>query len=145
MFGPLRIAVSCLLALALPMQGIAAVGSLDCAAHHRHAASDRRASYHAPADRAQFPSHDSRHTHAAHVNDSHADTRAAAAARAAHVELPASPCAGCGGCCMNTAVPVSLPLISAARLTGSLPPSEMSQRPGFIPDGLYHPPRIPLA
>jgi len=129
------------LAVALPVQGVAAATMLACGPHHRHSGASASPTSHAP----RSVSH---HSHL-HVPNAAAPARAAAADMkgdtATLAEAPAHKCSACASCCLSAGVATEAIVFLAvdspdlfARLVTRTPAA-------YVTEGPERPPRRVLA
>ena len=128
-----------LMALALPLQGVAAVGMQACGPMHEHAGPVAAAA------------HEAGHRHAAahSVHDDvhgHAHT-AAVELPPADAELPAAghQCGACAACCPAVALPSEVAFTAAPGGRADVIASVPARLASFVPPGLERPPRAILA
>ncbi|GAA4412201.1 hypothetical protein [Quisquiliibacterium transsilvanicum] len=114
-----------LMALALPLQGIAAVGMQACGPVHERAGQVAAAA------------HDAGHMHA------HADAEHVTAGQ----ESPAAghQCGACAACCTAAALPSAVVFAAASGAAAELIPAAPERVASFVPPGLERPPRAILA
>lgn len=128
-----------LLALALPLQGIAAAGMQACGPTHGHTGP------------VAASVHDAGHGHAgAHPvhGDVHGEAHAPAVGHpSAGAELPAAghQCGACAACCPAVALPSVLVLPAAPASESLVIASVPARLASFVPPGLERPPRALLA
>ena len=137
----LRIGLTWLLALALPMQGVAAATMAACGSRHGSASA---ASAAMPADDAGgIARHAHRHGAAiAQADDvvapaTHDTTRAKAAT--------GHGCSACASCCLNAIVPTATVSFDTLDLPDHFAPFVRVAAPPYVTDGLERPPRPRLA
>ena len=128
-----------LMALALPLQGIAAAGMQACGPTHGHTGP------------VVASAHESVHGHAA-MRSVHGDVHGEAHAPAlqhpsADTELPAAghQCGACAACCPAVALPAALVLPAVPLSETVVIPAAPARLASFVPPGLERPPRAILA
>jgi len=134
-----------LMALALPLQGMAAAGMQACGPMHERTGSAASASAaHVPGhEHAQF----SHSAHAAHSTD-HGDAHPAAADLSPEdSELPAAghQCGACASCCPAVALPSEVAFALASGAGAVVIPAAPARVASFVPPGFERPPRAILA
>lgn len=142
MLHRLRLAVLCLLALALPVQGFAAATMLLCTAHH--AVAEHQQALGLTLDQAVD-------VHPAHQDQAPADTAAKAGPHpdceqtSATSQADTKKCAACATCCAAVAFPATATVLVA--LAAAVPVLERVDTPPlwFLTDGQDRPPRPFLA
>lgn len=163
----LRRVLACVLMLAVPLQGFAAVAMLNCAPDHHNAAGPGSHASHDHAAHAASPASQvagAQHDHATHGHDGHAGlgghadeaTTMAGMNESAPVsialqsldamaQLANTSCSACASCCSGAAI-VSSMVIPAVFTAGSVPFCAATDAPvSFITDGPSRPPRPFLA
>ena len=143
----LRIVLLWLVALAVPVQGLAAATMLHCGPAHAAAdtvgAGPSRGS-HVGAD-ASFHVHAVDHQHddgdAADPDAQSTDADAAGKTAAELHKLSKSSCASCSACCAATALPAVPILLDSPLLAGSVPAARSVSAAVFLTDGPERPPR----
>ena len=149
-----RLVVFWLLAVALPLQGVAAATMLSCApvGHHGNAvpasshgddataASVARAAPDAAADKHDHASHAAvgHATHAAVDHGDDSDARSGAGGAAAK-------CSACSFCCTGAAAPARLLVFGPLELPEFYAPFAARSVAAFVSEGLERPPRTVLA
>lgn len=140
----MRLVVRCLLiwlvALAVPLQGMAAASLRHCMPAH---------------ERMQGAGtvHAEGHSHAAHSHHHHPGDQAASSGSTAHDAGPhqaadsfkAGKCSACAACCVALGLPadaVQVPVVPAGGFVARL---RVAASPSFVPGGLDRPPRTHLA
>lgn len=145
----LRITLTWLLALAVPLQGHAAQSRVMCGPDHGDAGShvsavqvvhaaadpDAAADLHAAAD-----PHAAAHAHAAQAGDHEPASHADHAKHAEHGK-----CSVCASCCGALALTSAVPVFEASPAPAHYRAESPTPSPGTIPGGLERPPRRPLA
>jgi len=143
----IRLALLWLVALALPLQGVAAATMLHChPAHHRDAASTAHDHHHGAADQ--------RHDHALH-GVSHTGDLTAHETQAADEDtsdgargadsLNKVSCSACAACSSGVALPTTPVFLSPPALIHGPSPALSFDAAVFLTDGPERPPRTPLA
>lgn len=128
-----------LLALALPLQGIAAAGMQACGPTHGHTVP--------VAASAHGAGHGHTGAHSVH-GDVHAEAHVPAVEHpSADTELPAAghQCGACAACCPAVALPSALALPVAPASEAVVIPAAPARLASFVPPGLERPPRTLLA
>lgn len=130
----LRAVLVWLIAVALPMQGIASATAVHCGAHNGSARG--------PSVYKEMSAHDM-HAHHGHAAGSMetiamADDSADAIPDAADVSV--SGCSACASCCAAATLS-NFSYVPSKVIFDHLRPSDVSSARGFISDGPYHPPR----
>lgn len=137
----------CLLALALPLQGLAAVGARPCQPGVETlvqpvaaAAESGQAMHamHAMHELAGQPHDAQAAAHSAH--GSHEDSHAASD----HSADPDHTCSSCASCCMGAALPVTVAVFAPSATPVALVPTQSAAAPGWLPPQPQRPPR-PIA
>ncbi|RZL12012.1 MAG: hypothetical protein EOP40_00420 [Rubrivivax sp.] len=155
MLSILRVALLCLLALAIPAQGFAAAARLLCGPAHHDAASrhlDPAMPVHAHkhehrhAEEHPAAGHMSSHDRHAWLTERSAPSSAAGVAAPVVIDPPDGRCIACAACCTAAALPAHMPMPTAPPLMSATPliPGSAS-RPAFITGGPDRPPRPILA
>ena len=129
-----RLALMFLLAIALPLQGVAAATMIACGSgphDHAHAA----AHDHHAIDSA---GHADASLHEMHVAHSH-DPKSDLAGSALHK------CSACASCCVGAAVPSQAIAFDSVKLTDRFAPLVARSVPAYVSEGLERPPRAFLA
>ena len=148
-----RIVVAWLLALALPVQGLAATTMQHCGPNHAGHTTVAQAGHHAQHEQAHKHAYEHAYEHA-HFSaaastpvqpDVSVDQAVPTVAKAEVSRAPAGKCSACASCCSALAL-VAKPLWFPPPDPASNPflPSETRQ-PGFFTDGQDRPPRPWLA
>ena len=136
-----RFALLFLLAIALPLQGMAAATMISCgpgqhdhahvhAVSHDHHAFDSAGHGHANADDAG-----SHQTHVAHSHDGKGDP----------AKGPLHKCSACASCCVGAAVPSQALAFETVKLSDRFAPLVARGVPAYVSEGLERPPRAFLA
>jgi hypothetical protein len=151
-----------LLVLAMPLQGLAAIGVQHCAPTHRHADqpamavqavvqdADRHAHRHMHQSVHQ-PAHQPARGHAGPAAeptavDPSALPGAAHALNAGHASSSVdAKCSACAACCVALGLPDRVPDLPALADRPGLAPSAMAALTSFVPGGLDRPPRSGFA
>ena len=134
----LRLALTCLIAAALPLQGVAAATLLHCGQNEPAAAdSQARAHAHSAAMSAGPAAHHGHHHATAAAEDSRDTGTPATAAKAK--------CSVCASCCIATALPTAIHAFDPSVPVGSFEPIEGVAAPAFLTGGPERPPRRTLA
>jgi hypothetical protein len=135
----LRLVLTCLLALALPLQGYAAGSMLLCGPLHQGQASVGQAQ---PADAHQH--------HAAHADEASAHAAHDAVQPDAHgaddgAGQVIAKCSLCAACCASAAIVPQAVVLGALPAQSSYVALQTEARAGFTPGGIERPPRAFLA
>lgn len=135
MYRVFRIALMWLVALAVPLQGVAAATMMACGPSHAPAAqgqaqADHDAALHAPVEHAHH--HGAVAHHDMGANDGHA------------VKTAPQKCSVCASCCTATMLPTALPSLPTAAVPDFVVPRAPSDVALFLTDGPERPPRILL-
>ena len=137
-----RSVLTWLLVLAMPVQGIAAIGTQHCAPTHRGI------DLPAKAEQAQ-PRHAHGHARAEAVLAAVTESRVLGPAHALHAEHAISTadakCSACAACCLALGLPSGALDLPAWAEGSSLAPPTMTGMPSFVAGGLDRPPRNFLA
>lgn len=141
----------CLLALALPLQGMAAAGAHACGpAAHAPSAAATPAGGDAP-PQAHDPSHHSapEHAHAAHASEdtAHVGPPQAEDHPTGHAQPSGGEhhkCSACATCCAGAALPTHLNLYTGTAAPAAFVPTQPHAEPGWLPPQPKRPPR-PIA
>lgn len=141
----LRLMAVWIIAVALPVQGIAGVTLAHCGPGHERMAAAFEDARHAHAG------HDAAtpHHHAAAVDHDldQTDQGASAPTKAkpgALTELGKYKCSSCAACCAGTALPSAVPRVPQASAGATVFAEEMVAVDAFASDGPERPPRVPL-
>jgi hypothetical protein len=128
----LRIFLTCLLALALPLQGYAAQRMLFCAPASHHPV--------------QVPTQQARHDHSAHAHHhSKADAKAPVHDSVHGAKASPGKCSACASCCAAVAI-ISSPLVfSTSPPSTDYTATVVPRYSGHTPGRLDRPPRSTLA
>lgn len=140
----LRIALTWLLALALPVQGYAASTMLSCGQAHHHEVVVAPMHKHAAT---------AAHDHIALADDPDGHQQSAAsgiaqddsAAELQAVKAVGTKCSMCAACCSVTAIATSVPLFDVVPVAPDFGVTSFEHRAGVTTGGLERPPRIVLA
>lgn len=154
----LRVLMLWMLALALPLQGMAAVAMLHCASKapvRHHAGIQAQAAAAEAAQGGEQAGHGG-HVHGLHAGHAHHDQRVTGAApdgpmaQASHdASLPASShahaaghsCSACAACCVALALPPAMPVLAAALSAPTTAATLVAPSPSFLTAGPERPPR----
>ena len=129
-----RLALMFLLAIALPLQGMAAATMAACGwgpHDHVHAVAHDHHAFDS-AGRADASSHE---MHVAHSHDGKADLADGALHK----------CSACASCCVGAAVPSQAIAFDTVKLTDRFAPLVARSVPAYVSEGLERPPRAFLA
>lgn len=131
-----RFVLTCLLGIAIPVQGFAAYSMAWCGpAHHSAALSQAQEAHH---HQAVVSGHESHHAQVMSSTDSSQEPSQASTGKA-------NKCSACASCCSATALP-SLPVVlTSLVLKDDFAPLEPSGIAVYLSEGLERPPRIVLA
>ena len=142
----LRVLMLWMLALALPVQGMAAVAMLHC----DHQAPARQA---AATDVAQIEAHADHHGHVhglhkGHVHDGESTGAASQGAvaqashdAASHTHAAGHSCSACAACCVALALPPAMPVLATALTAPTSATTLVAPSPSFLTAGPERPPR----
>lgn len=131
----LRTFLSCLVMLAIPLQGFASASMVFCGPHHASLAQGADAGHH----------HD-HGTDAAHHHHDATPGDAEDGGLADFLKLFAVKCSACASCCSLAAVPIApIPALSFLPSIGVAVPFFGSSYAAIVPDGLERPPSQHLA
>lgn len=114
----LRMFMLWMLALALPLQGMAAVAMLHCG-------------HQAPA---QIDAHAGHGLHEGHVHDD-------ASVTGSHTHSAGHSCSACAACCVALALPPAMPVLAAALTAPTSATTLVAPSPSFLTAGPERPPR----
>lgn len=139
MWRVFRIAVMWLLAVAIPVQGVAAASMLGCGPAHRTEAV-------AASSHQQDGQH---HTgHAADLGDSEQqaadDTATPQPTASAHQQLAKDKCSACAACCVSAALPSAVAAFEPAKVSANFFAASAVAGVIFLTGGLDRPPRTSL-
>lgn len=155
MSSVIRMVVTCLLALTLPIQGYAASSMLLCGPNHQR--------HKAPAALAQAHEHAPGTAHHEHPADPQtvvdsaatpqtdniankvAGTAADKASTAKSIQPLSGKCSVCAACCNAAAMASAAVVLDLALDPPALDPVRLEHNAGFTPSGLERPPRLNLA
>ena len=141
MWRGLRLAFVCLLAVALPLQGVTAATMTACGmAQHRTPSTEASEhAHHMGSDGTEGHLHLAGETHD-HASDMHASGDATG-------EKPANSqkCSVCASCCVGAAVPAEPLSFAPVKLTDQFAPLVPRSVAAFVTEGLERPPRLLLA
>lgn len=150
----LRIVCLWLVAVALPVQGLAAATMIHCGpAHARSTDAAAGEGTHVHADSARHVHGTASHNHGGDRTTAkqpaaeagvHAGAEGAKSVGDLH-ELAKSKCASCVSCCSATALPSAVPFLDSPSLAESLVPVLPESVAVFLTDGPERPPRFFLA
>jgi hypothetical protein len=132
-----RLALMFVLAIALPLQGMAAATMISCGLgehehDHAHAVSH---DHHGSAGHAHATEASSHDTPVAHSHDGKADLPKGALHK----------CSACASCCVGAAVPSQAIAFDTVKLTDRFAPLVARSVPAYVSEGLERPPRAFLA
>lgn len=132
-----RLVLLCLMALALPLQGLAATGAVHCAAMHERMQVSAVAHHH---------DDDATHHHEAHA------AKSAASSADDHRSDDSAPraggafkCSACAVCCVALGLPSGAVTLPPAPAEGLTPPIALRAAVAFLTTGPERPPRTILA
>lgn len=128
----MRAMLSCLLALALPIQGVAAATMFRCVPAQEHIA-------HAHGGGPGQASVPALHSGAHHQHDMKAGEAPAQAGPT--LASADTRCSVCASCCIATALPTALPAFDASAPAESFAPTSLRVDPLFLTGGPERPPR----
>ena len=130
-----RRAVMFLLAVALPLQGVAAATMISCApGQHDHGSGHFRSHDHRSASSAV-----AEHSHAAKTSPHSHDGKRDLSKASQHK------CSACASCCTGAAVPSEEVTFDTVKSTDHFAPLVARRVPAFVTEGLERPPRAFLA
>lgn len=131
-----RFVLLCLMALALPLQGLAATGAVHCAAMH---------------ERMQVSAAHHHDDNAAHHHEGHA-AKSVATSADDHRSDDSAPraggafkCSACAACCVALGLPSGAVTLPQAPADGLTPPMALRAAVAFLTGGPERPPRAVLA
>lgn len=134
-----RLAMMLLLALALPVQGVAAAAMISCSAGQHDHGAPQVAGHHHPAAHAMAESHSADASpHVGHAHESH-DGKGNLGKGTVHK------CSACSSCCVGAAVPSPSIVFESVKLTDHFAPLVARSMPAYLTEGLERPPRAFLA
>ncbi len=145
----LRIALMCLLAVALPMRGWAAMTMAQCGPSHQQMAIQTTASHH-ETRHAEASADDVYETHSEHVLESSSSTASVmshvvnSSSDDAHSVHKASQfkCSVCASCCIGAGLPSAIQTVQAVDTPHSIWPAMTPATGFFLTAGLDRPPRF---
>lgn len=145
----IRILLIWLMALAIPVQGIAASAMLHCGPNHSTQAGQVQsdvAVHHAQHGHAgQTGAHEDKDNTAAGPSTAASGYDADSGSRSTDVtKLVKFKCSACASCCSAVAILHSVPAISVVEIVSDRDSSPVADLPGFVTDGPERPPRIAL-
>lgn len=133
-----RLAMMLLLAIALPLQGVAAATMISCGTGHDHrlppAASHDE-------DRIGAAGHD----HASNMDADHSRVSHSHEGKGDLSKGSLHKCSACASCCIGAAVPSQATVFAAIKLTDQPAPLVARSVPAYVTEGLERPPRAFLA
>ena len=128
-----RLALTFLLAIALPLQGMAAATMISCGlGQHEHDVA-RAASHHhhGSAGHDHAAEANSHETHFAHSHEGNTDLAKGTPHK----------CSACASCCVGAAVPSQAIAFETVKLTDHFAPLVARSVPAYVTEGLERPPR----
>lgn len=137
-----RLVLMCLLAVALPLQGVAAATMISCGlGQHDHASAHMTAHGHAATER----HHDGEAVTSAHAHESGtalaADADDSHSGNSSHSKGSLHKCSACASCCVGAAVPSQAVSFATVKLTDIFAPLAARSVPAYVAEGLERPPR----
>lgn len=134
----LRVFMVWMLALALPVQGMAAAAMLHCGSAERHAPRQ-----HAVADGSVHAAGHGEHHHpAGHGADhAHAGAPADEPGTTPHANAAGHACSACAACCVALALPPAMPVLAMADAAPTGVTVLVAPSPSFLTAGPERPPR----
>jgi|KBSSwiStaDraftv2_1062776.scaffolds.fasta_scaffold04919_12 hypothetical protein len=142
MWGVLRFAIACLLAFALPLQGVTAATMMVCGTAQRSSEGEHAHRHHINAPAPEVHSHFTSdvHEHASHMHASgNASNDKPSSSKVSHK------CSVCASCCVGAAVAADPLSFVPVKLTDRFPSLAPRSVAAFVTEGLERPPRLLLA
>jgi hypothetical protein len=138
----LRFALACLLAFALPLQGVTAATMMVCGTAQRGSAAEHAHQHRVGAPTLEGQSHfaaSAAHDHASHGHASGKTSDGKPASSDSHK------CSVCASCCVGAAVPAEPLSFASIKLADQFAPLVPRSVAAFVTEGLERPPRLSLA
>ena len=134
--------MACLLAFALPLQGVTAATMMVCGMAHRGSGAEHAHQHDIGAPTLEGHSHfaaSDAHDHASHHSSGHTPDEKSPSSK------DAQKCSVCASCCVGVAVPAEPLSFAPVRLPDQFAPLVPSSVAAFVTEGPERPPRLLLA